>query len=56
MHHTTGQEMTTQLEQICTNCHAFRPVSYKQGEEKGICLLGPVFEPYLDEIVELDSP
>jgi hypothetical protein len=47
--------MTAKLERTCTNCHAFRPVSYEQDDEKGICLLDSIFQPYLDEIVERDS-
>jgi|GEM_PF-3176584 tetratricopeptide (TPR) repeat protein len=49
------QNMTTEPENICLDCHAFRPVSYEQDDEMGICLLDPIFEPYLDEIVEWDS-
>ncbi len=47
--------MTVMRERICTNCHAFRPVSYEQDDEKGICLLDPVFDPYLDDIIERDN-
>ncbi len=47
--------MTCHLEKICTNCHAFRPLSCEQGEEKGICLMDPIFETFLDEIVEKDN-
>jgi len=47
--------MTGQLEKICANCHSFRPVFYEQDYDRGICLQDPVFDPYLDEIVEKDS-
>ncbi len=49
------QNMTTEPENICLDCHAFRPVSFAAGKEMGICLLDPVFDPYLDEIIERDS-
>ena len=49
------QHMTTEPENICGDCHAFRPVSFAAEEEMGICLLDPVFDPYLDEIIERDS-
>ncbi len=47
--------MAIESEETCTNCHAFRPVSYEQDGEQGICLLDPAFDPYLDEIIEQDS-
>ncbi len=47
--------MASELERICTNCHSFRPVSHGVGEEKGICLQDPGFDPYLDEIIEQDN-
>ena len=47
--------MTGKLENICANCHAFRSVSYAQDDEKGICLLDPAFDPYLDEIIDQDN-
>lgn len=49
------QNMTTEPDNICLDCHSFRPISFAEGDVRGICLLDPVFDPYLDEIIERDS-
>ena len=44
--------MPKETEKICFDCNQFFPEQLGETSEFGICLMDPVFEPYLDELLE----
>jgi len=44
--------MKIEEEKTCINCNYFFPYFVKGPTEEGICLNDPVFEPYIDELLE----